>query len=292
MSGTRSWDSFFGKGRGMEDIALAVDYSPATITADFGAMRRKLDEFMEPYRDMDDAALDAMDAKELKACRADINRMVKSVEDGRKAVKKNYMEAYNAFDAQVRELLSSARDAEKRLKRALDAKNRIAEEQREQDLRTEYESIAPALAAHVPYERFADPAWTKSQAAANRAAKDEIPDRVKRIGDDMKALERMKPTMFDAESAELDFWRALDLQAACRADDERRAQADALSGMRSDMAEIEADREEAAEPEESRAREGRDEVRTWVFTVRMTERQKDAFVAYLKMNGIHGSLRG
>ena len=87
----------------IERAGFSPAFTPAVIECDFDGMRARLAEMIEPYSGLDERALATLDVKEAKRCRADLNRIIKSVEDGRKAVKRAYNDPLKAFEEEVRQ---------------------------------------------------------------------------------------------------------------------------------------------------------------------------------------------
>ena len=214
--------------------SLEIMFEPAELSADFDSMREKLAEFMEPYRDMDDDALEGMSRKELADQRAAINKLIKSVEDGRKAVKAEYDKPLKAFEAEVKALLEPARDAAEQFKRHIDRKDEIKRDGYRERLNAYYNEIADALAEYVTFDRIYDPDWVKSD-AKYKAAFDIISDKCKRLADDWAALRKMRDTLYDFNAAERMLFDTFDLRATIEADERARQSDEERKAMKADL---------------------------------------------------------
>lgn len=234
----------------VEDDVLAPKpvYVPAVIDAKayLAAKGDYVEHMMEPYADMDEAALEAMDLSEMKTCRADLNRIIKEVEDERKAIKKMYNEPLKAFEAKVAEMLEPVRKSEELLAGGIKAIEASRKELRRQSLEGEYEIFAPALVPVVPFDRILaiNPKWLNASYNGVKAT-EEMEDAVAKIARDWDALKKQAHTLPFYQEAEAAFFRTLDLGAALdvsRSRAEEQARIDALK------AEVDGDVEYEAAP--------------------------------------------
>lgn len=214
--------------------SLEIMFEPAELSADFDSMREKLAEFMEPYRDMDDTALEGMSRKELADSRAAINKLINSVKDGERTVKRDYMKSYDAFHTHVTALLKPAQEAADQLKRHIDRKDEIKREGYRERLNSYYNEIADALAGYVTFDRIYDPDWVKSD-AKYKAAFDIISDKCKRLADDWAALRKMQDTLYDFNAAERMLFDTFDLRATIEADERARQSDEERKAMKADL---------------------------------------------------------
>ena len=87
----------------MEEIKVVVQQEAACINFNYAEIKQQLEEQMEIYKGMeytDDTI------KEAKTDRATLNKLSKEIDDRRKAVKKEYNKPLDAFESQVKDLLS------------------------------------------------------------------------------------------------------------------------------------------------------------------------------------------
>lgn len=83
----------------MNELTLAIKQNPGTIEMNFDALEEQLDKKLDEYR----GAVFTEDTKTIaKAEIASLRRLKKDIEDGRKTVKKKWMEPYDAFDKRIR----------------------------------------------------------------------------------------------------------------------------------------------------------------------------------------------
>ena len=87
----------------MDEIKVVVQQEAACINFNYAEIKQQLQEQMEIYKGMeytDDTIKDA------KTDRATLNKLSKEIDDRRKAVKKEYNKPLDAFESQVKDLLS------------------------------------------------------------------------------------------------------------------------------------------------------------------------------------------
>lgn len=83
----------------MNELTLAIKQNPGTIEMNFDALEEQLDKKLDEYR----GAVFTEDTKTIaKAEIASLRRLKKDIEDGRKTVKKKWMEPYDAFDKRMK----------------------------------------------------------------------------------------------------------------------------------------------------------------------------------------------
>lgn len=259
-----------------------VRYEPARITADFDAMARKLGELMEPYEGMTRESLAKRPESELAQCRADINRIIKSVEDGRKAVKKEYSRPLAEFESRIKELLAPANEAETLLKDSIEAKKAERMALKRQGLERTYVDFLESngigtLADVVPFDRVLDPRWLNKSFSAMKAC-GEIEARVESIAHDWTAVRAQRGALKHYDEVEAEFFRSLDLASALAVERKREEERAAIDALRSEVGDAPACEQES---------EGMNAYR---IEVRSTDGQIAELVRILKELGLHGKV--
>lgn len=268
----------------MKDIEkLEVQYTPAVITADFEAMAKKLDELLEPYEGISKDGLMSMEAKDLKRCRADVNSIINSVEDGRKAVKREYNAPLKEFEDKVKELLEPAKVKSDLMKEVLDSKEAERKELLYQGLEASYQDFAPALAPVVPFERILEPEWLNKSFGAVKAT-EAMQEKVERIATDWKSLQTKDGEPF-YEEAEAEFFRTLDLGDALRFQQSRKEEQERINAMKADVA------ANTTQEETQGDTETEEETQAYIIRVTCTETELQLLLSTLKRLGIHGQWR-
>lgn len=224
----------------------AVEFAPAEIRFDEAGVRAKVAALVEPYEGLDAATAAGMDAKELKARRADLNRISKELNDARKAVKAAYSAPLQEFEAKVKGIDLAIQQPLALIKDALAAKEAAAKQARRDALEAVYLEAAPALAEAVAFDAILDPRWLNASYGAKKA-EEELMARVSEAARDLEILEGAS-LEFREETVAV-FCRTLDLAAAMqhdRARAEERARIEAMNAARREIAEA---REPEQEPE-------------------------------------------
>lgn len=215
-----------------------VELVPAVIDAAayLEARRSWVERMMEPYADMDDEAICAMDADEAAVCRADLNRIINEVEAERKAIKARYNEPLARFEAEVKAMLEPARDGAARLKEYIDDQKRVQRDMRRAGLEATYNDFAPMLVPVVPFERILEinPKWLNKSYNAGKAAQ-ELEDAVEGIARDWNVLKGMRPMMRFYDEAEAVFFRTLSLAAAKEHDEMRTEEQARIDAMKAEQ---------------------------------------------------------
>lgn len=234
----------------------AIRFSPAEIEADWQGIEERLMGLMEPYKGMTAEGISGMSEAEIKACRKDVNAIVKQVEDARKAVKKAYSEPLKQFEERVKALEVPATEASDLLKAALDEKERHRKAEKRRALIEHFEEVAPELVPVVSYEKIAAKAskpWENKTPSLPKCMEEEeaiIAQTMK----DWDALKQQRESMAFYAEAEAEFFRSLDLGRALRLNAEREEEQARIDEANRRMDEALAyragtpDEQEAAEP--------------------------------------------
>lgn len=214
---------------------LEYSYQPAVITADFEAMQERLDDLLEPYKGLDAEAVAQMPEADVKSCYRDLNAIRNSVEEGRKAVKREYNKPLATFEARVKELVAQIDGPRNILKEAKDLHEEQARRGRLMRLDEVYREFAPALAELVPIEKVIDPRWLNKSYGEKRA-ENELCDHVAGINADWRTLQDAQ-LHFPAET-ERRFFDTLNLRDALAYDREEWEKQQALDTMKAEVEDV------------------------------------------------------
>lgn len=290
--------------RMITDLDKAV---PQSLDFNFEEVKAWLSENLAAYRNMV-VTEDGIAAA--KSDKAKIRKISSAISEQRIAVKKRYLEPYNAFEANMKELSGMCDEASKNI----DDQLKKFEEQRKAQKRAElldfYQTLnAPAW---LTFERIENPRWMNVTFSLDDAQK-EITEKVNAIRADVESI-----SGFDAEFADemlLEYRKTLNVSGAIQRGNElrrmkqerehRRAEQEAAERARAaEQEEAERRRAEAAiaaqqtrevaetaeqteeptqEPEEQPEEEP---VQILDFRVYVTQTQKIALRDWLKENGI------
>ena len=292
-------------------IDTELTYQPATINAigwiEYNAA--KVARLMEPYSDIE-KAVETMDLKAIKAAHADVNSVIKEIETQRKAIKSQYNKPLEAFNAMVEELLKPAKEAKETIAAARDEKEQALRDEKREQLQAIYEEYAPALVDLVPFSKICELKWL-NVSTKMKAATEELYAKVDRIASDWESLKSMADSMAHFEECEREFFRTLDLGAATALNAKLVAEQQKIDALKAEVSANRAQQDEqapsealedfaeacTAEPQEEPADytpelfESQDVERTYVYTLRMTDSQREKLHQTLKFHGIHGSYK-
>lgn len=268
-------------------IAVAYEYQPAVISADFDTMRQKALDYVKEYEGMTLEEVALMDLKVAKACRADLNKAVKELNDARIAVSKEYNKPLNEFKKNVDEIIAILKEPWAILDEGVKKAEEDAKNRRYEALEQTYEEFCPLLVPMVPFDRILDPKWlTKS--FGEKKAEIELCDKAAKIAKDWDILKGSNlacPT-----ETEIEFFKTLDVSAALAYDKQRKAEIDALNELK---AEVEYDPEEDEQVQDTMTSD--DGVYTFTIEIPRTEFKTTIIEAtalknHLKLLGIEAKM--
>ena len=290
--------------RMITDLDKAV---PQSLDFNFEEVKAWLGENLAAYRNMV-VTEDGIAAA--KSDKAKIRKISSAISEQRIVVKKRYLEPYNAFEANMKELSGMCDEASKNIDDQLKKFEEQRKAQKRNDLLAFYQTQnAPAW---LTFERIENPRWMNVTFSMDEAQK-EITEKVNAVNADVESI-----SGFDAEFADemlLEYRKTLNVSGAIQRGNElrrmkqererRRAEQEAAEKARTAEREeaerrraeaaIEAQRaREAAEtatPEEKQTQEPEKQlkeepIQVLDFRVYVTQEQKIALRDWLKENGI------
>lgn len=173
-------------------------------------LKQAVTEKMKEYANI---AYTEDDSKAMKADKATINKFIAAVEDERKRVKRYYMEPYERFESQAKEVLLPARDAVK----VLDSKlMEIEQKYREEKLRKcmgFYKQYAGDLEAIIPFDKAMKEELYK-RSFTDKKLEQAFIDFFDVRREEIKTIEEMDSKYKD--KILLEYGRTLNLQSALR----------------------------------------------------------------------------
>ena len=290
--------------RMITDLDKAI---PQSLDFNFEEVKTWLGENLAAYRNMV-VTEDGIAAA--KSDKAKIRKISSAISEQRIAVKKRYLEPYNAFEANMKELSGMCDEASKNI----DDQLKKFEEQRKAQKRAELLSFYQAMnaPAWLTFERIENPRWMNVTFSMDEAQK-EITEKVSAINADIESI-----SGFDAEFANemlLEYRKTLNVSGAIQRGNElrrmkqdrerRRAEQEAAERAREAEREAEKHRRAEAAIEAQRAREAaetatpeekqtqepekqlkEEPIQVLDFRVYVTQEQKIALRDWLKENGL------
>lgn len=285
------------------EIRMITDLDKATpqsIDFNFEEVKAWLSENLSVYRNMV-VTEDAIAAA--KTDKAKIRKISSAISEQRIAVKKRYLEPYQVFEANMKELSGMCDEASKNIDDQLKKFDEQRKAQKRNDLLAFYQTQnAPAW---LTFERIENPRWMNVTFSMDEAQK-EITEKVNAVNADVESI-----SGFDAEFTDemlLEYKKTLNFSGAIQRGNElrrmkqereqRRAAQEAAERARAAERE-EAERRRAAEEKAARAeREAREtassdepkpeeaQIQVLDFRVYVTQEQKIALRDWLKENKI------
>lgn len=290
--------------RMITDLDKAV---PQSLDFNFEEVKAWLGENLAAYRNMV-VTEDGIAAA--KSDKAKIRKISSAISEQRIAVKKRYLEPYNAFEANMKELSGMCDEASKNIDDQLKKFEEQRKAQKRNDLLAFFQTQnAPAW---LTFERIENPRWMNVTFSMDEAQK-EITEKVNAVNADVESI-----SGFDAEFADemlLEYRKTMNVSGAIqrgnelrrmkqerersRAEQEaaekartaereeaerRRAEAAIAATQAREAAEM---AEQAEEPTKEPAEQPEEEpVQILDFRVYVTQKQKIALRDWLKENGI------
>lgn len=205
---------------------LSVEYSPASITANFDALDARITEIVKEFDGAE--AISASDPdvyRWAKQSRAWLNGISREINERRKLVKSEYEAPLKAFEARVKEIDSKVKDAANRLGTVIATQDNIVKAAKMAKLAQHYEDFAPMLVPVVPFDRLAEGEKWPNATVSEPKAIAELEAKVQRIAADWETIKGMHlPQQGEAERvlfSTLDLGRALDAAARRQQEVER-----------------------------------------------------------------------
>lgn len=195
----------------MNELTLQIKQNPGTIELNFDALEEQLDKKLAEY----EGAVFTEDTKDIaKKEVASLRKLKKSIEDGRKAVKKKWMEPYEEFEKKMK-VLSAKVDGPVN---AINEQVQAFEEKRKQEKREEIQKLYEEAAKDyedcrefIGLDKLYDPKWENASTSVKsiRTALLEKMDGISTSVNSIKAMHSDKET--DALNL---YKRTLDLNSA------------------------------------------------------------------------------
>lgn len=256
---------------------LAVTYTPATVSANFDTLEQRVRESVAIYEGAQYDLTDQETIKDAKRHRSYLNGIAKQIDERRKAVKRDYMAPYDAFDKRARAIAQIAVDASNGIKAQIDAAEESRKADRHAELSQYYMDTAGLLAPLVPYERLHEARWLNKTCPLPKAQA-ELDEKVNALAESWETLKQVMGGSDYYDVAERELFGSLDLSSAISAAKRTEEQDAALAQLKA-----------AAEPVV--AGDTDEEVARWVIELDATRSQVRALAAQLKAIGLTGNIR-
>lgn len=176
----------------MNEIALRIQQNPGTIEVNFDEIKKQLAERLKEY----DGAVFTEDTKDIaKKEVANLRKLKKDVDSTRKEVKKKWLEPYEKFEGNMKELLKMVDEPIE----LIDSQLKAFENQRRQEKQQQISDVFAEVMQTVPEElqkyvqlaRIYDPRW-ENATFAMKSVREAMEESCNRIIRDIHTLLAMK----------------------------------------------------------------------------------------------------
>lgn len=195
----------------MNELTLSIKQNPGSIEMNFDALEEQLDKKLADYR----GAVFTEDTKAIaKSEVASLRKLKKDIEDGRKTVKKKWMEPYDQFEKRMKTLSAKVDEPIN----AINEQVQAFEEKRKQEKREEIRQAFAGVVAdyeeyreYISLDKLYDSRWENASATMKSIKKDLV-EKMEAI---QTAVTSIKAMRSDKEADALDLYkRTYDLNRA------------------------------------------------------------------------------
>lgn len=184
----------------MNDIKFNVEQINGVININFEEIREQLAAGLEEYRGM----VFTEDSKtEAKKTVASLRKLKKAISDRRIEVKKSFMQPYDTFEAQVKELDKLIDEPINLINEQVAEFERKRIEERKKEIGLIYEESIGSMNDYLPLSKIYNTKW-ENVTTSKKAIKEEIEERVNAVKQDVDVIKEMQT---DAVDKALDFYR-------------------------------------------------------------------------------------
>ena len=257
--------------------------------------------------------------KQAKADRAELNKLSKALDDKRKEIKNLFMEPYNAFDAEVRDVIALIKKPTELIDKQVKAYEAGQKDGKKAKLEDYFNEVITDLGAYVKFEDVFEERYLNATMSLNSATFD-IQHKINTIRNDLETIDSLQSkyivevkakylqthdlSMALAENKRLcDLEEKLEAEKAAK-EEQARKEAEAKAAQAAKEAEAK-EAEQQAQPEQPEAEQPEDvkpepenpnatpkqiqepeRVFETTFTVRGTKEQLTELVKYMKQTGL------
>lgn len=175
--------------------------------------------------------------KQAKADRAELNNLVKAIEERRKMVKKIINEPYDAFEKELKEILALIQEPVGIIDRQVKAFEDQKKEEKKKNIRSAYDEVIGDLGQVLPFEKVFDSRYL-NQTYKLTTAQADIKEKVEKVRTDLETIDSLeskyKLNAKDVYIKTLDLSKALtenkrlsDLEEKLEAEKRRKAEEEA-----------------------------------------------------------------
>ena len=149
--------------------------------------------------------------KEAKKDRADMNKFKKALDDKRREVKKQLLDPYTEFEAQVKELIAIVDKAVNNIDGQIKGYEEQLRQQKEERCRSLYEELIGDMDRIISFEKCFNPKWL-NKTTTEKTIREEIIELRDRVDKELKlVMADMSPYVFEMKE---EYLKAFDFSAA------------------------------------------------------------------------------
>jgi len=200
----------------------------AEISADWETIDKNIDELLIPYSDLTEEVVAQIDYKQLKRTRAELNRIDKELNDGRKAIKAAYNEPLKEFEAQCKLRSERIQEPNRLIKEAIARKESEIKKEKFDELYNFFCEYAPLLAEMTSFDMLIDNKWLNLSFDIEKA-KGELEEKINKVATDWDALK--ESNLFNKKQTEIEFFKTLDLAKALAYDKRNKEDSERLEEL-------------------------------------------------------------
>lgn len=195
----------------MEGLILSVKQTAGVIDLNFDALEEQLDKKLEEYKGM----LFTEETKSIaKAEIADLRRFKKDLDDGRKAVKKEWMKPYDQFEKKIKALSAKVDEPINEINEQVQAFEEKRKKEKQAEIKRIFYEVADGFAGYHEYidlNKIYDHKWENASVSV-KSIKNDMADKMQAI---QTAVTSIKAMRSDKEKDALALYkRSLDLNGA------------------------------------------------------------------------------
>lgn len=203
---------------------------PGVIIFDSAKAQEILSVMLEPWKGMTKETADNFDIQTAKASRAELNRMKKELEDGRKAVKKEINKPYDGFAVEVKKLVDTIDQYIGVLDVSIKQRENRLREDRRNLLAQDYRDFAPLIASIIPLDKILEKEWL-NKSFGTRKAQEQMFAKVEKIMDEYDTLRQMEDSLEFYDEDKAVFFETLSLKEALANENIRKEQVRKIQEM-------------------------------------------------------------
>lgn len=153
-----------------------ADLVPVKVKGNIGTIEDNLDSveisIREKIQEYTAIVVTESGIKEAKRSLADIRKEKKTLDDERKAIKRQWMEPYDAFEKRARQIIALYDGPINAINSQLDGFEERRKEAKRQRIRAVYDLVKGDLADWLPLDRIYDPRWENATYTEKQIRKD------------------------------------------------------------------------------------------------------------------------